>query len=81
MIDLEKLYAYRKEFELEHNGTIAQITELQHKLVFIGAEISVVEKMIVDEEKAQEQQTCDPEINEENTRVEFENYNTSEQNY
>ena len=63
MIDLEKLYGYKREFEREEMEIKAQMSELERKLVFVKAEISVVDKMIVDEETAPIMAVA-PEINE-----------------
>ena len=63
MIDLEKLYGYKREFEREEFEIKAQMSELERKLVFVKAEISVVDKMIVDEETAPIMAVA-PEINE-----------------
>ena len=51
MIDLERLYGYKHEFEREEFEIKAQIADLERQLVFVRAEISVVDRMIVDEEK------------------------------
>lgn len=65
MIDLEKLYGYKREFEREEMEIKAQMSELERKLVFVKAEISVVDKMIVDEETATAPiMAVAPEINE-----------------
>lgn len=63
MIDLEKLYGYKREFEREETEIKAQMSELERKLVFVKAEISVVDEMIVDEETAPITAVA-PEINE-----------------
>lgn len=50
MIDLERLYGYKHEFEREEFEIKAQIAELERRTLFVRAEISVVERMIADEE-------------------------------
>lgn len=59
MIDLEKLYAYKNEYELEK-------ASLEKKLVYVNAKLEVVSDMIADEEKATVEETAPLE---ENTEV------------
>lgn len=51
MIDLEKLYAYKNEYELEK-------ASLEKKLVYVNAKLEVVGDMIADEEKATVEETA-----------------------